>query len=225
MNSDSARTRSRVTVLSHRGVADELGHIGDWLATSGFSVKRIYREDSPSLPDADVLIVLGSPTSVAAGHCRRPAQSEVEVVREWVASDRPYIGVCFGAQVLARALGGSVTRMDQTFRSYVEFDVSDGAPREIAGPWAVWHEDAITAPGDADVLARLPHADAVFRRGRAWGLQPHIEFDATIVRNLATIVDIPEEQWVSLHDALRDDAGGHATRARALLDRIAAEIL
>ncbi len=216
---------ARSVVLSHRGVADELGHIGDWLATSGFSVERIYREDSPSLPDADVLIVLGSPTSVAAGHCRPPAQSEVDAVRDWVASDRPYIGVCFGAQVLARALGGSVTRMDHTFRSYVEFGVSDGAPSELAGPWAVWHEDAITAPEDADVLARLPHADAVFRRGRAWGLQPHIEFDATIVRNLATIVDIPEEQWLSLHDALRHDDGGHATRARALLDRIAAEIL
>lgn len=215
----------RSIVLSHRGVADELGHIGEWLHGSGFAVERVYREDSPSIPEADLLVVLGSPTSVATGHCRPPAQVEIDAVREWVAADRPYIGVCFGAQVLACALGGSVTRMDHTFRSYVEFDVSDTAPSELAGPWAVWHEDAITAPDDADVLARLPHADAVFRRGRAWGLQPHIEFDASIVRNLATIVDIPEEQWKSLHDALHDDDGGHAARTRALLDHIAAEIL
>ena len=216
---------SRAIVLSHRGVADELGHIGEWLSDSGMSIDRVYREDDPRIPDGDLLVVLGSPNSVASGHCLPPAQAEIEAVRAWVEADRPYVGVCFGAQVLARAFGGSVSRMDRTYRDYIDFETAQGAPSVLEGRWAVWHEDAITAPSEADVLARLPHADTVFRIGRAWGLQPHVEFDATIVRNLGDVVGIPEEQWLPLHRALSDDGAGHASRSRALLDHIAAEIL
>lgn len=216
---------SRAIVLSHRGVADELGHIGEWLSDSGMSIDRVYREDDPRIPDGDLLVVLGSPNSVASGHCLPPAQAEIEAVRAWVAADRPYVGVCFGAQVLARAFGGSVSRMDRTYRDYIDFETVQGAPSVLEGRWAVWHEDAITAPSEAEVLARLPHADTVFRVGRAWGLQPHVEFDATIVRNLGDVVGIPEDQWLPLHRALSDDDAGHASRSRALLDHIAAEIL
>ena len=216
---------SRAIVLSHRGVADELGHIGEWLSDSGMSIDRMYREDDPKIPDGDLLVVLGSPNSVASGHCLPPAQAEIEAVRAWVAADRPYVGVCFGAQVLARAFGGSVSRMERTYRDYIDFETAQGAPSVLEGRWAVWHEDAITAPSEAEVLARLPHADTVFRVGRAWGLQPHVEFDATIVRNLGDVVGIPEDQWLPLHRALSDDDAGHASRSRALLDHIAAEIL
>jgi len=216
---------SRAIVLSHRGVADELGHIGEWLSDSGMSIDRVYREDDSRIPDGDLLVVLGSPNSVASGHCLPPAQAEIEAVRAWVAADRPYVGVCFGAQVLARAFGGSVSRMDRTYRDYIDFETAQGAPSVLEGRWAVWHEDAITAPSEAEVLARLPHADTVFRIGRAWGLQPHVEFDATIVRNLGDVVGIPEDQWLPLHRALSDDDAGHASRSRALLDHIAAEIL
>jgi GMP synthase (glutamine-hydrolysing) len=216
---------SRAIVLSHRGVADELGHIGEWLSDSGMSIDRVYREDDPKIPDGDLLVVLGSPNSVASGHCLPPAQAEIQAVRAWVAADRPYVGVCFGAQVLARAFGGSVSRMDRTYRDYIDFETAQGAPSVLEGRWAVWHEDAITAPSEAEVLARLPHADTVFRIGRAWGLQPHVEFDATIVRNLGDVVGIPEDQWLPLHRALSDDDAGHASRSRALLDHIAAEIL
>ncbi len=216
---------SRAIVLSHRGVADELGHIGEWLSDSGMSIDRVYREDDPKIPDGDLLVVLGSPNSVASGHCLPPAQAEIEAVRAWVAADRPYVGVCFGAQVLARAFGGSVSRMDRTYRDYIDFETAQGAPSVLEGRWAVWHEDAITAPSEAEVLARLPHADTVFRIGRAWGLQPHVEFDATIVRNLGDVVGIPEDQWLPLHRELSDDDAGHASRSRALLDHIAAEIL
>jgi GMP synthase-like glutamine amidotransferase len=215
----------KAIVLSHRGVANELGHIGEWLSDAGMSVDRVYREDDPKIPDGDLLVVLGSPNSVASGHCLPPAEAEIEAVRAWVAADRPYVGICFGAQVLARAFGGSVTRMERTYRDYVDFEIADDAPEVLGGRWAVWHEDAITAPGESDVLARLPHADTVFRIGRAWGLQPHIEFDAAIVSNLGDVIGIPEEEWRPLHRALSDDHVGHASRSRALLDRIAAEIL
>ena len=63
----------RAVVLSHHDIAHELGHLGPWLDRRGFLVERVYRGEAQSIPDADLLIVMGSPTSVATGCCLAPA--------------------------------------------------------------------------------------------------------------------------------------------------------
>jgi GMP synthase-like glutamine amidotransferase len=207
-----------LAVLSHREMAHELGNLGSWVEERNWSLCRVYREDSPALPDADALVVLGSPTSVAEGFCAAPAEQEIEWVREWRGSDRPYLGICFGAQVLARAEGGSVRRMERTHRIFSAFD--DVCEPTLDGRWAVWHEDAISAPNGAELLARLPHADAAFRIGSAWGVQPHIEFTADIVERLGRKFAVEEAKWRSLWEALRDSEDDHRRRAHDLLDRV-----
>ena len=47
------------TVLAHRNVAQELGHLEPWLDRHGFIVHRVFREDRPEFSDADLLVVLG----------------------------------------------------------------------------------------------------------------------------------------------------------------------
>ena len=210
-------------VLSHLDVADELGHIGGWLDRHGYRVRRIQRGALPVSLDGDLLISLGSPSSVAEGHMGSEAAAEVELVTDWVSAGRPFIGVCFGAQVLARALGGSVARMPNTFRAYRAVELGPSAPSGLDGRWAVWHEDAISAPTGSEVLATLPHADAVFRNGRAWGVQPHIEFDSSIVRRLAETMSVPAGEWESLYEDLKDDDSGHAKRSAALLDAMSVD--
>lgn len=210
----------KAVVLSHLDVADELGHIGAWLDDAGFSVTRISREHLPGTVDGDLLISLGSPDSVADGYMRQSAASEVDLVRRWVADDRPYIGVCFGAQVLACATGGSVRRMSSTFREYTPLVLADGSTRHLGGAWSVWHEDAISAPVHAVVEASLPHADAVFNVGRAWGIQPHIEFDSDIVLRLVHKMSVKPGGWESLYEGLRADDAGHARRSHNLLTTI-----
>ena len=213
----------RAVVLSHREVAHELGNIGSWFELRGYEVVNIYREDSPvSLEDVegDILFVLGSPNSVANGYCLAPAQHEIELVHQWVASNRPYVGICFGAQVLACALGGSVRRMDQTFRAFTEMTLTPSSPDVVRGSWAVWHEDAITAPVGADVMARLPHADTFFRVGNAWGVQPHIEFTGDIVERLATTFKVDTPDVVALVEGLRASDEEHTQRTHQLLDFI-----
>jgi GMP synthase-like glutamine amidotransferase len=147
-----------------------------------------------------------------------PASAEIDAVSNWVATGKPYVGICFGAQVLACALGGSVSRMQNTFRGYVEVEHSP-MQSYLDGRWALWHEDAITAPANAEVLASLPHADMVFRVGNAWGIQPHIEFDAGIVQRLAAAMEVSQGQWQVLHDELSADEK-HSHRALQLLDGI-----
>ncbi len=209
----------KVAVVSHRDIAHELGHLEPWLdriATSG--LVRIYREDgltSSALTGADLLVVLGSPGSVATGHCLPPAQGEIELVREWTSSRRPYLGICFGAQVLACALGGSVHRMQSTYRDYCRLPVAATAPKALTGPWAIWHADAITSPAAATTHARLDHADIAFQHDRAWGLQPHIEVTSeSLARMLAALGVDPADCAPIIERMTLDEASPEPPKVR-----------
>jgi GMP synthase (glutamine-hydrolysing) len=213
----------RAVVLSHREVAHELGNIGSWFELRGYEVVHMYREDSPvsgDVVEGDILFVLGSPNSVADGYCLAPAQQEIELVRSWVDSGRTFVGICFGAQVLACALGGSVRRMNDTYRALTDMTLTSSAPKVVQGSWAVWHEDAIAAPASAEVFARLPHADTFFRQGNAWGVQPHIEFTSDIVQRLAAAFNVATPDVVALVDGLRESDEEHTQRTHQLLDFI-----
>lgn len=158
---------------------------------------------------------MGSPDSVAGATCPPATDAEIAAVAAWVDQDRPYLGICFGAQVLARATGGSVTRMPQPFSGYVTLDGDEGSP--VHGPWLVWHNDGISAPGDATILGSLEHADLAFRTRRAWGLQPHVEVTPETLERMLIALDVTEDAYAPVVQQLREDETNPA-RAAALLD-------
>jgi GMP synthase-like glutamine amidotransferase len=195
-------------VLAHRDIANELGLIGEWMDARGWTNRRFWREDDADIggdgfPEADALIVLGSLDSVATGHCAVWAPDEMHRIRRWIGEDRPYLGVCFGAQILATTLGGEVQRRSTFYRAVETVPWTGGPSR---GPWVLWHEDAITSPGSAQVVSELPHAVIALRSGNAWGVQAHIELDASALERLARAVDAPEETSRPLIDLLRENA-------------------
>lgn len=210
-------TTSKATVLAHRSVAGELGTLEPWLLDRDFAIERVWREDGTPSPDADLLIVLGSPESVAVDHEAPWAWEELAMVRRWLDSGRPYLGVCFGAQMLARALDGSVERMARMQRGFVDVTWADGSVR---GPWGISHEDAIIDAGRGEIVGTLPHAIAVLRAGNAWGVQPHIEFTAPIVERLSEALGVPRDRYTPMIDALAADEQAHASRSWALLDEM-----
>ena len=205
-------------VLSHRAVAHELGPLGDWLEAGGFAVTRVHREDAPDIPDADLLVVLGSPGSVASGFCTPAGDAEVEQVRAWVEADRPYLGICYGSQALARAIGGSVERMRSTDRGWMTLASDPDEHAALAGPWMVWHEDALTAPEHARVRARSGNADQVFSYRRAWGIQFHPELDSAALERMAVALGAGPEDYAPLVTAMRNDEEGHRQRSMRLFD-------
>lgn len=219
----------RAVVLSHASIAHELGHVGDWLTGRGFTVVRRHREDSPDLLDADLLdadllVVLGSPGSVAEGHCSPAGLQEIEQVRRWVEADHRYLGICFGAQVLALATGGRVERMAVTDRGWLTLESDEPDRSDLVGPWMVWHEDAVTAPEQARVLARSRNADQIFSWRRAWGMQFHPELDSAALERMAAALGAPPEDYEPLASAMRDDETGHRDRTMRLLDAFWADV-
>jgi GMP synthase (glutamine-hydrolysing) len=181
-------------------------------------VSRIYREEPTALPDSDLLVVMGSPGSAADGYCTPPDAREIAVVGDWVAQGRPCLGLCFGAQVLAAATGGSVQRMTTPFSGYVEMDLTPRAPAALGGAWLTWHEDALTPPESADLLGRRDHAALAFRISRAWGLQPHVEVTPEIAERMLVGLGVPENEYGIILGVMRSHSERDAERAASLLD-------
>jgi GMP synthase-like glutamine amidotransferase len=90
------------------------------------------------------------------------------------------LGICFGAQALASALGGSVTRLATPEFAWIELQVSD-AEQVPAGPWLALHDDTITLPPFARELARNEFGPQAFGIGPHLGVQFHPEVTPAIL--------------------------------------------
>jgi GMP synthase-like glutamine amidotransferase len=91
------------------------------------------------------------------------------------------LGVCFGAQALATALGGSVEPSPRPEIGWtdIETDIPTVVP---PGPWFQWHYDRCVLPPGAVELARNAVGPQAFRAGRSLGVQFHPEITTAMVR-------------------------------------------
>ena len=106
--------------------------------------------------------------------------SEAAMVRDAHAAGVPLLGVCFGGQLLAHALGGSVSRSPSPEIGWYDLDSSrtDLVP---TGPWFQWHFDRFRVPDDAREIARNRNASQAFVLGRTMGIQFHPELDEELL--------------------------------------------
>lgn len=108
-----------------------------------------------------------------------------ELIRDIHAATRPLIGICFGHQVIAQALGGRVVKYDggwsvgRTEYEYLGQRLALNA----------WHQDQVVErPAGARVIAKndfCANAGLVYG-DHIWTIQPHPEFDARMIDDLAT---------------------------------------
>lgn len=152
------------------------GHVGDRLAELGADVD-VVRAQAASLPDPtayDLVVPLGSDDS-AYDEALPYLRPEWELLSAAVGAGVPVFGICFGAQLLARVLGGRVyaspsgpeigwLRVRTTEPTLVE-----------PGPWMVWHLDVLEPPPGAAVIARTPVACQAYAYGPHVGVQFHPE--------------------------------------------------
>lgn len=130
------------------------------------------------------LVVLGGPMNADETDKYPYLAHELEWIREAVQRNLPVLGVCLGAQLLAKALGARVYAAPQKEIGWFSVDMTGAAgddpllsacqTRETVFQW---HGDTFDLPEGAVWLARsevAPHQ--AFRFGRcAWGLQFHVE--------------------------------------------------
>ena len=219
-------------VISNPTVGAELGHLEPWLRDNGFDVRRLVRDDilpADAADDADLVIILGSEWTLArtmdAPHDPPQAAAaiaaETALVRRRVQQDKPLLGICFGGQMLSRALGGQVTRQEA---AHIAWETPETDVDELRAPWVLLHNDAFTVPPGAELLAEADHAPIAFRHGRAWGVQFHPEVNAEILAQVFDDVGTPREVATPQVDALRARADAQRTDSLRLFDRFWAEV-
>jgi GMP synthase (glutamine-hydrolysing) len=115
-------------------------------------------------------------------------------LREAVAEDVPVVGVCLGAQMLARAAGAWVGPAPEPEIGWFEVELTlEGRDDPVLGVLPPrtdafqWHSYTFGIPADATELARSALCTQAFRVGdRAWGLQFHAEVTLGMVRAWTT---------------------------------------
>ena len=172
----------RIAFLQHSGT-DVPGVLGLLATGRGLEVSAHRADRGPTgLPaDAsfDLLVVLGSAASVADTGVAW-IDAERQLVTRAVDRGVPVLGVCFGGQLLAQVLGGTVARASRPEIGWRLLETADPA-RVPAGPWLDWHEDAFTCPPGAEALASTDVCLHAFVAGPHTGVQFHPEVTAGVV--------------------------------------------
>jgi GMP synthase-like glutamine amidotransferase len=163
------------------------GYIDPWLDQRGADrhVLRIDVDDRELDPrDFELIVSLGSDRS-AFDDSIPWIERERMLLREAVAADVPILGVCFGSQLLARALGGGSYRAEAAEIGWLRVSTRD---RSLVseGPWFQWHFDTFTPPPGAELIAHTPSGPQAFTIGRSLGVQFHPEVTPEIVQGWIT---------------------------------------
>ena len=160
------------------------GFVGERFRHHGYSFAECHRErpdDWPSLAGIDLVLALGSDWSVYWPHVGESVEAEAELIRAAHHTGIPVFGICYGNQIMAHALGGTVERGRELEIGW--YDVVSDIPEVIApGPWFEWHGDIVTVPGAAIELARTSVGPQAWRLARSFSTQFHPEATESIVR-------------------------------------------
>lgn len=178
----------------------------------------------------DLLVVLGGPIG-AYEEAQYPfLTDEIRILRDRLAAGRPTLGICLGAQLIARALGARVYPGPKKEIGWAPIQLSDAGRRTPirhldGGPVFHWHGDTFDHPVDCDLLASTETCrNQAFRKGRSLlAVQFHPElmqagFERWLIGHACEL----SAQPAVLRQQMRTDTATYAAalqhRARAMIE-------
>jgi len=174
------------------------GHLGPWLKQAGatLSTTRWFAGDGP--PDnqnVDFLLILGGPMSVLNEAAHPWLKVEKKFIREFIASGKPMLGFCLGAQLIAHTLGARIFKNPEPEIGWFPIE---GIPQNdsrvfqfpSSSPAFHWHGETFELPEGAHHLARSAACEhQAFQMGTSViGLQFHLETTPESAQALLTHV-------------------------------------
>jgi GMP synthase-like glutamine amidotransferase len=143
----------------------------------------------PSIASHEALVVMGAPWSVYGDEVAPWIEGALAAIRDAVAHDVPVLGVCFGAQAFAQAMGGRARPADDQEVGWRKVQTTD--PKTVPeGPWFMWHGDTFDLPPGATAIATTPVGVQAFTMGPHLCVQFHPEATPEMI-----------EDWLGHSDA------------------------
>ena len=191
--------RPKVLVFQHVPF-EPLGTLDPLLKDAGFRIRYVNfgrePEQRPDLDRYEALIVLGGPMNADQINTYPNLLTEVDIIREAVEEGMSVLGICLGAQLLAKALGGSVSRNEVREIGWCDVEMTAaGLQDPVLSTFAPtqevfqWHEDGITLPAGCELLASSPASRVqAFRYGdHAYGFQFHLEANRPLIERWSSV--------------------------------------
>ena len=210
---------SRLLVFQHVA-AEPLGTLDALIRQRGHRMRFVnFERDPQAQPSTDRyrgLIVLGGPMNVEDREHRRHLLTEMRAIESMLRQDKPVLGICLGAQMLAHVLGAPVVRHEAPEIGWHPLHLTEAgradpvlAHHADAAPVFQWHRYRFDVPSGAVHLAETAHCGPqAFRHGdNAYGFQFHMEVDRPLIA-----------RWLSNRAYLEELAGhGHPVDATQVL--------
>ena len=169
------------------------GTLGDFLAAKGADLvyARLYAGEHIPAGEFGAVVSMGGPMNVYEELMHPWLAEEIQYLAGAAGRGTPLLGICLGAQLIARALGAGVVKspVEEIGWRGVGLTVDGeadplfrGLPRKLTV--FQWHGDMFEIPAGAGLLAAgrdCPHQ--AFGLGKAYGLQFHVEVTEPIVRS------------------------------------------
>jgi len=182
-----------------------------------FATYNVEEMEFPaSVHDVDGWLITGSKHGVYEDH---PFIAPLEeFIRQAYAEDVPLVGICFGHQIIAQALGGQVEKFAGGWSVGPKTYQVEGCDYVLNA----WHQDQVTVPpesartvGESEFCA---HAALIYGN-RAYSVQPHPEYGRGFIEGLMTYRApgvVPEDRLADARARLDAE-----TDSAAMADRIA----
>jgi len=183
---------SEVLIIQHQA-GEGPGTIEEELLGMGHKVRKIRVDEEDKVPrevgSLSGLVVMGGSMGVGDQGKLSHLKDEIALLKQFLAAEKPILGICLGAQLLASALGAEVVagekeigwmpvrKMPDAFKDPVLRRLPENFPALL------WHGDHFLLPkGAAHLLSTDKCGCAGFRYGKkAYGLVPHLEMTAAMV--------------------------------------------
>lgn len=179
---------------------ETLGNIEVWAnrhdielsVTQWFADEPVVPNDE-ALNDLDGLIIMGGPMSANDEQSYPWLEQEKALINQFIEADKPVLGICLGAQLIAAALGADVTAADykeigwwpvRTTKLLKQTPFAELMPDRF--PALHWHSETFELPKDAHWIAQtdaVAHQAFVYK-DNVIGLQFHLESTTHTLKQL-----------------------------------------
>jgi GMP synthase (glutamine-hydrolysing) len=175
------------TCVAVRHVAfEDLGLLGPLISARGYDIRYHDAGIEPFAADSlvapDLVVVLGGPIGVYEQETYPFIADEIAAVAARITSDKPMLGICLGAQMMAAALGARVAPGPVKEIGYAPLTLTEAGRVSVlaslgASPVLHWHGDNCELPAGCTLLAATAHCpvQAFARIPAQLALQFHLE--------------------------------------------------